>query len=317
MSLRPHPSIITALRDGLHPFAVHQVFRTHGVELAKAQFDHLLSAVEHRGGPWPWGQLPDIEYGLHALEWPHRERLELLAVSVVSDVWGVDPAMLRPSLSGESLEAPSSQPTPREPPNVAQMCEIEKRIVFNLLIHGAAIHSLLTMHHMARGDLDQIGVSLFPLYDRVTAESLLSSWMMDYMVVAQMPEAAEVGGHVHINWAPTPVVEAKAHLFPYLLHELVKGVMETLSAHHLGLLDEKTLEQVYAYADRVEPASELMYFFVGPELWRRFLKSVSPRHLAESVAALAVQPPDVVDDIIIKVISDPHVAKIAIEQLLD
>ncbi len=311
------PSIIKALKEGSHPFASHLIFQMFGAEMAKKQHDYLDALVKRRGGPWHYG-LREVVDEVQDRELNHRQALEEEAVSIVSEIWGIDASMLRPSIVPEdNFSVPSVPQASGAELTGEQLDEIDKRITFNLLIHGAAIHAMATMYYLARASLDSLDPELFPLYDRVTSESLFSVWMMDYGFIKNMPEAAAIGGDEKISWEPTPVVTARASMFPFLLHELTKGVMEVLAAHQLSMLDEQTLEAVYENADRPEPAYEIMHFAVGPEIWRRFLKAVHPSKLAEAVSTLAAQPPSVVHDIIIDVIQDTPAAARAIADLLE
>ena len=80
-------------------------------------------------------------------------------------------------------------------------------------------------------------------------------------------------------------------VFPVLIHELVKGVMELLSAHGLPK-DKKTGEYVINQADYL--GAEPWDMRLGPGLWGRFTNAIEPddfhlkHHIYSELAALPV-----------------------------
>jgi hypothetical protein len=85
------------------------------------------------------------------------------------------------------------------------------------------------------------------------------------------------GGVVRVQFPttsnPKAVIHAQAMVLPVLIHELVKGVMELVSAH--GLPKKKRIgEYVINKADFL--AAEPWDMRLGPAIWGRFTKMINP-----------------------------------------
>jgi hypothetical protein len=152
-----------------------------------------------------------------------------------------------------------------------------------------------------------------------------SHWGIPLDFVLQ--QAGQQGGEVSIQWPEEGAegeegeeaeeadggeitVNAKAQIFPILIHELSKGVMEVITAHGIPQ-DPELWKKVKKYADR--PEHEFFHFLVGPEVWRRFLKVVGKRRLPDVIQLLATQEPDDVHKIIGAIVDNPEKA----EELID
>ncbi|NND98617.1 MAG: hypothetical protein HKN47_14950 [Pirellulaceae bacterium] len=99
-------------------------------------------------------------------------------------------------------------------------------------------------------------------------------------------------------------VVAKAWVFPLLIHELVKGIMELICLHGLNKLDESAYDAVTEEADQLEYEAWLLQ--AGPEMWRQFL-AVAPREppLANTVMNVAKLAPTPLHELMIQVIEAP------------
>jgi hypothetical protein len=97
-----------------------------------------------------------------------------------------------------------------------------------------------------------------------------------YYIIPEMDNGVN-GGVVRVQFPtqsnPKAVIYAQAMVFPVLIHELVKGVMELISAH--GLPKEKRIgEYVINKADFL--AAEPWDMRLGPSLWGRFTSMIEP-----------------------------------------
>ena len=97
-----------------------------------------------------------------------------------------------------------------------------------------------------------------------------------YYVIPKM-ENGVTGGVVKVDYPtsenPKAVIRAQAMAFPVLIHEIVKGVMELLSAH--GLPKNKQIsDYVVNKADFL--AAEPWDMRLGPALWGRFTNLIDP-----------------------------------------
>lgn len=126
--------------------------------------------------------------------------------------------------------------------------------------------------------------------------------------------AAGYGGVLRINgeWK----VVARAWVFPLLVHELVKGLVELICLHGMCDWDENSYRIVTKEADRVE--NETWCIQAGPELWRRLL-AAAPRDisLAEVIMQLARLPPDPLHDLILAIVTEKQEARDRLRALVE
>ena len=148
--------------------------------------------------------------------------------------------------------------------------EVYKRRFINSMIQGAA-KKCNHMFHMVDDELTDMDPRLPNKYAKMMAAA-------DYMFYI-MPEMENgiSGGVVKVQFPtaanPKAVIYAQALVFPVLLHELVKGVMELMSAH--GLPKNKRIgEYVINKADFL--AAEPWDMRIGPGLWERFIQMIEP-----------------------------------------
>ena len=210
-----------------------------------------------------------------ALESKHKKALEELAEKMIREEYDMpeDVVEIKASLSPNIvLEGTKKNPTPKSSDyqfeNHDDMVnakeEVYKRRFLNAMIQGAA-KKTNHMFHMVDDELTDMDPRLLNRYSKVMSAA-------DYMyyVIPKMDNGTS-GGVVKITF-PTPenpkaVIEAQAMIFPVLIHELVKGVMELLSAHGLPK-DKKLGDYVIDKADFL--AAEPWDMRIGPALWDRF-----------------------------------------------
>jgi hypothetical protein len=227
-----------------------------------------------------------------ALEEPHKEQLERLAIQIVAKVWKAKPELFEAEI-GETGPPPEEEPEEEEELTPEQIREINKRITLNTIIHGASIHQMTTMHHLAKEAIDRIDPQLIPFYDKLSRTMNYSGWFMNLDML--MTQLGQKGGQNEIVWdEDTPKIQAKGIIFPILVHELSKGCVELITHHGLPK-DPDMLKVVLKHADK--DLEEMFHFFMGPELWRRFLKLVDMEQIPEIVMALSKLEPDKLHEI--------------------
>jgi hypothetical protein len=210
-----------------------------------------------------------------ALESKHKKALEELAEKMIREEYDMpeDVVEIKASLSPNIvLEGTKKNPTPKSSDyqfeNHDDMVnakeEVYKRRFLNAMIQGAA-KKTNHMFHMVDDELTDMDPRLLNRYSKVMSAA-------DYMyyVIPKMDNGTS-GGMVKVTFPtsenPKAVIEAEAMIFPVLIHELVKGVMELLSAH--GLPNDKKLgDYVIDKADFL--AAEPWDMRIGPALWDRF-----------------------------------------------
>lgn len=286
--LEMHPSIQNAFEKGTHPLAKHPVFSKHGQKMSNDQYIHLMAQYKSRSGKEQFdpNDVMTTYRAITSIERMHQNELKQLAIKIVCQVWKVDPSLFaEPELTqnidvgGDAEEEVEEELTPE------QLEEVEKRITMNMLTHGSSIHMMTTMYHLAKDALEKMDSRLIKLYDVFSTGANLSSWYMNIEDMLQLM-GVMTGGTEEVEWeGDKPKIKAKAMMFPILLHEMSKGVMEVLTMHQLSSLEPDTLKKVYRHADKYE--HEFFHFFVGPAVWRKFIRVVPKDKLARVIAALS------------------------------
>jgi hypothetical protein len=242
------------------------------------------------------------------LEQPAKKKLEKMAIDLVFEQpefkkfrepyqagqFKIDaqlgPAKLeRAQLSPEEEEAPE-QPE-GEPPNEAAEegdveaeaeamkrmqgfnPEIEKRKVINAMIHGGAV-SKNYAYQMIAPELNRINPSLLNLYGVAMAGSELGYFATpDQMAKMAMQHPEMQGGSSEVDFEEddVPVVRARGLIFPMLVQEITKGLLELVSYEGLPE-DPKMAKEVIDKTDFVDHESWAM--IMGRGLWMRFVQAL-------------------------------------------
>jgi len=166
--------------------------------------------------------------------------------------------------------------------------EVYKRRFINAMIQGSAKKSS-HMFNMYEDELYKINPRLLNKYGK-----MMSAADYMYYIIPDMDNGVS-GGVVKVTF-PTkegekPIIHAKAMLFPVLIHELVKGVMELLSSHGLPS-DNKLKEYVIGKSDYV--SAEPWDMRLGPAIWEKFVKAIPPEdfklkhHVYSEIVSLPV-----------------------------
>jgi hypothetical protein len=233
------------------------------------------------------------------LEDKHKKQLEKLAEKMIRDEYDMseDIVEIRCELTPQiSLDGTQKNPKPMtseiEFKNHDEMVnandEVYKRRFMNAMIQGAA-KKCNHMFHMVDDELTDMDPRLPNKYSKMMAAA-------DYMYYI-MPEMENgvTGGIVRVEFPSKenskPIIHAQAMVFPVLIHELVKGVMELISSHGLPK-NKKIAKYVTNKADFL--AAEPWDMRLGPALWERFTKLVDPddfhlkHHIYTELASLPV-----------------------------
>jgi hypothetical protein len=125
--------------------------------------------------------------------------------------------------------------------------EIEKRKIMNAIIHGNA-RKIENMFHLL--DDDKIPSSLKKVYDETMLSNNLMYWMMDDNSI--LANSKYKFGYFELDLSgEKPKIIAKAMIFPVLLHELGKAVMELITVDGLPE-DEDVYNYVVSKTDNLE-----------------------------------------------------------------
>jgi effector-binding domain-containing protein len=234
------------------------------------------------------------------LEKEHIKELEKLAVDIIREEYDMDKdvveiiAEIVPTITIEGFQKkPKPIFAPIEFKNHDEMSvaneEVYKRRFLNAMIQGAS-KKVNHMFHMFDDEITEMNPRLPNTYAKLMSAA-------DYMfyIVPAINEGI-TGGAVKVTLPsknnPKATIYAQAMVFPVLIHELVKGVMEIVAAH--GLPSNKKIAQfVVDKADFM--AAEPWDMRLGPGLWERFTNLIDPddfnlkHHIFAELASLPVK----------------------------
>lgn len=257
----------------------------------------------------------NVLHNVMRVEHQHTDELQQLAIDIVSRVWGIEPGRLNAKLeppthedldTDDNFEAEAEAEEPLDTEKLDRI--VHKRITLNAMIHGSAVNSMIHLHHMVDNAINHIDPNLLDLYKKLAILPVFNYWLVD--IASLMAGGANPAGTVRLTDQESPEsedqaqinIEAKGAVFPVLLQELVKGVMELLALPSLSNLSHRELEYVLNKSDVLTDEQWLIQ--VGPHLWRKFLSIVPKGHkLAEVVAKLAEQEPDFVHNLLSQALS--------------
>lgn len=146
--------------------------------------------------------------------------------------------------------------------------EVYKRRFINALIQGSA-KKVNHMFHLVDEELMDMDPLLPNYYSKLMTGA-------DYAYLLEKDSRPKmIGGSVKVEFPKVegrrPKITAEAVTFPVLVHEIVKGIMEVLSAH--GLPQNSDLAKyVIGKADYMN--AETWDMRLGPPIWEKFIESI-------------------------------------------
>ena len=303
---RMNPSIEDSLRQGKHTFGKNKGLPMTGTDqnysekLASARFKDIINKVKRYHGidqinPQMMMEMMRIMQEVAQIETQHKDELEQLAKDIVSEEFDIPEDMLDAELlpPGSPLDLESDEEEEEEeeefqPKSAERMeeleMEVDKRNIINALMQGASKKGHY-IFHMVADELDQINPKLMGLYGK-----LMSLADFQYWVIPDQAMGGQIGGTEKIKWEKPkdeegneqedeeeePVVEAKAWIFPLLVHELIKGSMELAASNWgEGHLDFEEQKHVIDRADTIE--GEIWGMRLGPGMWGKFVECIDPK----------------------------------------
>jgi len=305
---RMHPSIERQLSDKSHPLGGHPAFppsvggQSFEEKIASQRFKDVVSKVKRYSGSERIMQierahkdeLQKLAVKLVKKEFGLKDQIDLLP-KITDDI----------NLSGTKIEAPEME-SPEEPekqPEAPQSQdydaedisdlenaeeEVKKRRLVNALIQGASKKGHY-MFHLVEDELNRIDPRLVNLYGLIMSIGDFQYWMIDDETIRGVIEQSKVGkvttGRKGDQNDPRKeedqedggknkkkkYVKAEGKIFPVVVHELIKGVMEVMSLPSLPK-DPKLREYVLSKADFV--MAENWDLRLGPGIWEKFLDSI-------------------------------------------
>jgi len=308
---RMHPKLEKDLAERKHSLGNHPVFpesdiSTFEQKIMGERFTEVVNRykrafdVESIDNSQVMGEMMPLVRETMALEAKHKKALEKLAVEMIREEYDMDESVVE--IHAELTDNISLEGTKKNPKPMATEMEFKnhdeitnaneevyKRRFLNAMTQGSA-KKCSHMFNMVDDELTDIDPRLPNRYAKMMASA-------DYLyyVIPNM-ENGVTGGIVKVQF-PTPsnpkaVIHAQAMVFPVLIHEIVKGVMELLSAHGLPK-NKKIAKFVIDKADFLQ--AEPWDMRIGPALWGRFTSMIEPddfnlkHHIYSELAALPVR----------------------------
>lgn len=308
---RMHPQLEDELANRKHSLGKHPIFP----ESDESSFEEKIMGERFNEVAKRYKRAFDVDtinpntvaktmmpmvYETMGIEAKHKKELEELAVRMIREEYdmGEDVVEIHAELTPNiNMVGTKKNPKPMavemEFKNHDEMVnaneEVYKRRFLNAMIQGAS-KKCNHMFHMVDEELTDLDPRLPNKYAK-----MMSAADYTYYLVPDLNSAVN-GGVVRVQFPtkdnPKAVIYAQAMVFPVLIHELVKGVMELISAH--GLPKNKQIgEYVINKADFL--AAEPWDMRLGPGLWERFTHMIEPddfnlkHHIYSELAALPVR----------------------------
>lgn len=257
------------------------------------------------------------------LEGPNKKALEKLAVEMIMEEFNIPEgsvefeATLQPEIDRNgTIDTPQETDTEFESHDeiVNANKEVHKRRVVNAMIQGAS-KSVNHMFHMKNEELANMDARLPGNYKK-----MMSAADYMYYIIEDLSGAVN-GGSCEVEYDEDedgikPVIKAKAMVFPVLVHELCKGVMEVLSGHGLPT-QENITEYVINKADFIQAEPWDMRF--GPAIWRKFCECIPPNDFNmkhHAYVDLVQLPADEFNHVMKEMIAGTKLGKTKINEML-
>lgn len=333
---RMHPQLEERIRNGKHSLSECGVFPegdliSSEMKLIRERFKEVVKRCreafdmdEVDNSVIMKEQLPLVMSAM-AMEEQHKEKLEQLAVEMIMEEFDIPEgsvefeATLKPNVTRDGTINEPRETLDEEfndnDEKVSANEYVNKRRVLNAMTQGAA-KSVNHMFHMVHEQLADMNPRLPGNYKK-----MMSAADYMYFIIPDMDLGVN-GGKCDCDYQENeegvskPVIKAEAMVFPVLVHELYKGVMEVLSACGLPT-QENIAEYVVSKADFIKAEPDDMRF--GTPMWRRFCDAIPAddfnlkHHVYTDLAAL---PPKEFNSVMKEVLGETKRGKEIISEMV-
>ena len=262
-----------------------------------------------------------------AIESECRPALEKLCVSVVTKMFDIPEDMIDIKVSlVDSVDSSSQRLTPEDTvgftfDDMLDMRtltgEVHKRRLLNSLIMGAAIVYAGKISKYA-GELFDINPDLPSIYKRIMSYNEMLSFVEEETITKKTD--ASDGGRVDVSIGdPEACVSIKAEgvIFPILLEETIKGILELAISHGLPESKEKAM---YVVGKSDFKMAELWDMRFGVSLWERIISMINeddeiePNYLLMELSCL---PVDKFDNVMAEIFAKTRKGKAYLNDIID
>lgn len=174
----------------------------------------------------------------------------------------------RPIVKGQLQMNRGTSPAPQGKSDDELKPEVTKRRIINGMTHGAARKGQ-NLYHLASDELSRISPNATRDYSKLMASNDFLYWAMDRDTINQQAQGGDHAGNVKVTLDPEtrkPKIVAQGMTFPFLLHELTKGVMELMSLHGTSE-DDDVRKYVEDKTDTMEAEPDDIRLGVG--IWEK------------------------------------------------
>lgn len=290
-----HPKLESDLANGRHSLGKHPVFPEGGIlrfeeEIMGKRFKDVVNRYK-RVYDLKEIRDRDVKNGMKSLiedtmelEKNHTKQLEQLAIDIVRKEFNIDEdsvemfAELTPEITlvgTRKNEKPILLKVEFKDNDemVNAKAEVYKRRFINAMIQGAP-KKIIHMLNEIDDELSEIDPRLPNKYAKLIASA-------DYLYhiipsLEKMSNGGEVTVKLPSKTNDKAIISAQAKTFPVLVHELIRGVMQLISAS--GLPKSKRIGK-YVINNADFKAAEPWDKRLGPALWERFTDLIEPDDL--------------------------------------
>lgn len=326
---RPHNGIVNRIDSKMFSLDGNRVYQYKPEILASEEYKRCLELFERRlpqefemSTPEAVVQLQlrmnNVMNVIFNKEMRHLDKLKEIAVDAIRSLFDIpEHVKILPDIDTDLDVNPEEQddsPQPvlsLSPEEQRQMYqEVQKRIILNGLVHGAAMHIWKSAHYIIKEKIDKLDPMLMELYDRYTASI---GWLIWQMSPDAFQNAIDNGqaitqGFNRLEFEEEGEPECNVHChainFPVLLHEVAKGAIDYLICHGIPKhYSEEELRYYYATADSYE--NEYWHYIMSPTIWTRFLiaANLDTQDLPMAIARLTQLSYDELSDVMIACIN--------------
>ena len=296
------------------------------VEIVSERYEKLVEMIGSDNRGLLKRELSRLISECKSIEKECKGALEKLCTKVVTELFNIpdDTVDIKVSLV-DKVDASSQRMTPEEAvdftfDNIGDMNnltgEIHKRRVLNALIVGAALDYAGRASSYIK-DLFEINPDLPSNYKRIMAYNELLSYVEEDTLSSD--ESASDGGKVDVSLGdPNSAVSIKAEgvIFPILLEETIKGILELAISHGLPHNKKKAM---YVVGKADFKLAELWDMRLGTVLWAIIEKQIDGNGIEPNflLMELSKLPCDDFNSIMTEIFAETRDGKEILNQIVD